>query len=220
MRSTLSALSSGLLVLAAVGAGALALHQSTDSAIAARPPEPAPLPKRWQLDVKTSPLRTTVISEAGGRSRVYFYMTYQVTNNSTSDLLFAPLFELATDQGTVVRSGRDVPQTAVRQIMSQLNNPLLEDQIGIVGTLLRGEENAKEGVVIWAAPALHLSELAVYAAGFSGETATIELPNPITAVMERKVLRKTLELRYRVEGDMLAGGLQPLEPVEQRWIMR
>jgi hypothetical protein len=241
-----------------------------NSVSAAAAPEPAPIPRRWQLDVETSPLRATVVDLPGTGSRAYFYMTFKVTNNSTTDVLFAPAFELATDDMALLRSGRDVPVGVTNEIKNRLQNPLLEDQISIVGTLLRGAENAKEGLVIWPVPAEHQFEVTVYAAGFSGETATVEvpmaaattataplasaarvqpaptLPQPARASAtvpvadppaakpgqpkgaaaaapsktEKKVLRKTLMLRYRLPGDLQPGRDAPMEPIESRWIMR
>lgn len=134
-------------------------------------PEPLPVPRRWQLDVEVGPLRMVKID-----GREYLYLTYKVVNNSGEDLLFAPSFELATDEGHVMRSGRGVPVSVTRQVMEMLENPFLEDQIAILGMLLQGEENAKEGVVIWPANGLDVDEISIYAAGFSGETATLELP--------------------------------------------
>jgi hypothetical protein len=152
--------------------------------------------------------------------RAFFFMTYKVTNNSPTDLLFAPAFELATDDMAVLRSGRDVPVSATNVMLDRLENPLLMDQISIVGTLLRGEENAKEGLVMWPVPALFQSEVIVYAAGFSGETTTLDLPSPATGKLERKVLRKTLMLRYRLPGELNPTSGADLEPIETRWIMR
>jgi len=206
------------LLLPALVAMVGVLVLSTPAALAA--PEPAPLPKRWQLEVKCSPVRLAMVKTADGQDRPYFFMTYTVTNNSPADLLFAPLFDLATDAGDVVRSGRDVSFGVTREIMARLNNPVLEDQIGIVGTLLRGEENAKEGLVIWAAPTLQLAELTVYAAGFSGETATVKTVNPETGKDEQKVLRKTLAMKYRMPGNVAVVEPGPFEPFESRWIMR
>jgi hypothetical protein len=200
---------------------------------AAAAPEPAPIPRRWQLEIEPSPLRSIVVDTPGIGPRAYFFMTYKVTNNSTSDLLFAPAFELATDDMAVYRSGRDVPVVVTNRIKELLNNPLLEDQISIVGTLLRGEENAKEGLVIWPIPAMHGSEMAIYCAGFSGETVTVEVPVPPPVMAassapaqqdkpktEKKILRKTYELRYRLPGDLHPGSDEPLLPYEKRWIMR
>jgi hypothetical protein len=124
-----------------------------------------------------------------------------------------------------------VPAAVTAELIERMQNPLLEDQIGVVGTLLRGEENAKEALVAWPMPATFQSEIKVYCAGFSGETATIEVPNAASLMasasgshtpvkMEKKVLRKSLMLRYQLPGELNpAAGLE-LQPVETGWIMR
>lgn len=204
---------------ALAGLAVVATMWTTPTAVWAAP-EPAPIPKRWQLDVKTSPLRMALVDTPGGSPRAYFYLTYVVTNNTPSDVLFAPAFELATDEGDLLRSGRDVPFAVTAAILDRLDNPMLLDQISIVGTLLRGEENAKEGLVIWPIPTQHCNEMIVYGAGFSGETVTVELPNPETGEIERKLLRKTLMQRYRSPGELDPAFGPPMLPYETRWIMR
>lgn len=182
-------------------------------------PEPAPVPRRWQLEVETSALRMTVVNLPDG-PRAVLFMTYKVTNNSTSDLLFAPSFELATDDMAVLRSGRDVSVAVTNTLLDRLESPMIQDQISIVGNLLRGEENAKEGLVVWPVPSLFQNELTVYCSGFSGETATMDIPNPATGKVERKVLRKTLELRYRLPGELVPAAGGEYVPYSSRWIMR
>ncbi len=66
-------------------------------------PEPDPVPTRWQLDLDISDLRVRTIQTDEG-PRPFFYLTYQVTNNAGEDILFAPRWELATDQGDLLRS--------------------------------------------------------------------------------------------------------------------
>jgi hypothetical protein len=122
------------------------------SATAQAAPEPSPVPKRWQLNYEPGPLRLIYLDVGGERDRPFLYLTYKVTNNSGQDLLFAPSFELATSEGHLLRSGRDVPVEATRAILDALENPLLEDQIGIIDTLLQGPENAKQGLVVWPRP--------------------------------------------------------------------
>jgi hypothetical protein len=143
-------------------------------------------------------------------------LTYTVTNNSGEDLLFAPAFELATDQ-EVLRSGRSVPLEVTRELQSRAQNPMILDQISMIGQLLQGKENAKDGLVIWPADDLRPGDLTVYAAGFSGETAKVQGPDSKQTV----ILRKTLMLRYTVPGELTQRGGQPLELSEPaRWIMR
>ncbi|MBX3358146.1 MAG: hypothetical protein KF745_06940 [Phycisphaeraceae bacterium] len=179
-------------------------------------PEPDPVPRRWQLDVAEGPMRVISLSTPGTGPRTYLYFTYTVTNNSPDDQLFAPSFELASTAGDLIRSGRNVPVDVTRQIVESLENPMVQDQIKIIGELRRGEENAKTGVIIFEAGSMAPAELTLYGAGFSGETAKVKTPGQA----EEKTLRKTLMIRYRVPGTLVGQGSTPLEVIEKRWIMR
>jgi len=183
-------------------------------------PEPDVVPRRWQLTVEPGPLRITSIDTPGIGPRAYYYFTYKVTNTSTGDLLFAPVFELSSNEGDISRGGRDVPADAARQIWASLEDPDLLDQIGIVGTLLTGEENAKEGLVIWPAANLHPDTISVYAAGFSGETKVVPIIDPKTKKASNRTLRKTLMLRYGSPGELRDLSAVPFNLEEKRWIMR
>ncbi|MBC7835256.1 MAG: hypothetical protein H7Y88_09175 [Phycisphaerales bacterium] len=178
-------------------------------------PEPDPVPRRWQLEIIEGPLRVTSIEFEDG-PQAFLYMTYTVTNNSGEDLLFAPSFEIATGENEVIRSGRGVPLAATKTIIESVQNPLVEDQISIIGQILQGKENAKDGIVIWPLTDMNTSELTVYGAGLSGETATVTPPGS----GEKFVLRKTLMIRYRVSGTLESRGSTPLDVAERRWIMR
>mgnify|MGYP000210730123 CR=1 FL=1 len=182
-------------------------------------PEPDPIPRRWQMDFEPGPLRIASVEVAGEGERLFFYMTYKVTNSSDSDLLFAPAFDLATNEGEVLRSGRDVPAAVTKELLGRLGNEYLEDQISIVGVLLQGEGNAKEGLVVWPATRLDLEDIAVYAAGFSGETRAVDVMDK-NGNPSRVMLRKTLMLRYQTPGEIRNQGSRPFEVIENRWILR
>lgn len=183
-------------------------------------PEPSPVPRRWELDVDLGPLRLTTITTEGRGPESYFFMTYKVTNTTGTDVLFAPSFDLATSDGNVARSGRGVPFDVIRQIMERLENPFLQEQVSMLGLLLQGEENAKEGLVVWPASTLDVDRLTVYMSGFSGETATIEVPDPRTREPMRVVLRKSLAVNFGVAGILNPNDSTPFPIVDQRWIMR
>lgn len=183
-------------------------------------PEPDPVPRRWEFNLRVGALRLATVDVAGVGRRAFYYLTYKVTNTTGQDLLLAPAFDLATDGGAVIRSGRDVPADVTHQIMAELDRPLLLDQIGILGMLLQGEENAKEGVVIWPANNLQPGEVIVFAGGFSGETKTVEIPDPKSGEMTKATLRKSLMLRYDTPGEQRRRDSTPFPVNEQRWIMR
>ncbi|MDX2147397.1 MAG: hypothetical protein SFZ23_07725 [Planctomycetota bacterium] len=185
-------------------------------------PEPDPVPKRWEMDVQVGPLRLATVELEPGKPQTYLYMTYEVANLTDEDLLLAPAFDLSTDRGELFRSGRNVPAAVTKEIQSRLGNSGVLDQIAILGTLLQGPENAKEGLVIWPAPNVHPSEVAVYISGLSGEIKTIEVPDPENVGATKRVtLRKQYMVRYRSPGELRSkSAAYVFEPFESRWILR
>jgi hypothetical protein len=184
-------------------------------------PEPDPIPRKWELTVDPGELRYAAVDAGDGEgAKGYFYLTYKVTNTSGKDMLFTPSFDLCNDKGEVLRSGRDVPGAVTKTLLEKLDNPLIEDQISIVGMLLQGESNAKEGLVVWPASTLHISQLDIYGSGFSGETKTVEMQDARTGKPTKLTLRKTLKLSYQPMGDIRDQGSKPFEMTEKRWVMR
>ncbi len=68
------------------------------------------------------------------------------------------------------------------QILELLGNPLLEDQNEILGDILIGEENAKEGLVVWPAGDADVNELTVFATGASGRVRKV--PDALTGELK------------------------------------
>ncbi|MEQ8850603.1 MAG: hypothetical protein RIB32_02340 [Phycisphaerales bacterium] len=183
-------------------------------------PEPDPVPTKWQLDVEVGPMRVALVETEIGTQR-YFFLTYDITNHWGTDLLFFPDLQLKTDEATIQRSGRDVPAAVQDEIMRRLNNPLLEDQISIVGQILQGPENARTGLAIWPAEDLDVDEVIVFFAGLSGENKSYYVSDPENPDARQRInLRKTLMLRYDTPGELGMENHQELELAERVWIMR
>lgn len=196
----------------------IALGACALAASVAMAPEPDPVPRRWQLSVEVGPLRTASVETKDG-TRAYFYLTYKVTNASGQDLLFTPSFDLVGDNGEIQRAGRHVPAEVTKDILARLDNPFMQDQVSIVGVLLQGESNAKEGVVVWPVTTTRMTELSIFASGFSGETRPVELKNEEGA-LTKVLLRKTLMLSYQPPGELREMGSTPLPLLEKQWVMR
>jgi hypothetical protein len=205
-------------VLIAIAAAGLAVTLPTAVAPAAAP-EPAPIPVRWELDLNVGPLRVANVRVPGEGDRLFYYLTYSVGNFSGRDLLFAPSWELATDE-TLARSGRGVPLEVTDELLLRLDNPLLTDETRILGTIQQGEENIREGLVVWPVEGIYTDEVTVYATGFSGENYTLRVRDAETGRPARVVLRKTMMLRHETPGEIRDSGPRPLQRVETRWIMR
>jgi len=203
------------LVLGAVFA---ALSASIGPSFAA--PQPNPVPTRWEFEFEPGPLRLTVVETEEG-PQPFLYLTYRVANYTDRDRIFAPSFEMMTDEGTLRRSGRDVPRSVTRAIIDRLENPLLEDQLSIVDTLRRGRENAKFGVVVWPVEDFQIDEATVFAAGFSGESTSYFTTDPETGQRTRHLLRKTRVLRYDLPGQIEPQRRDtPFDVIERAWEMR
>lgn len=179
-------------------------------------PEPEAIPRRWELRVQPGDLRCMTVDIPGQGPQPFFYFTFKATNLTGQDLYFAPSFDLALSDGTLHRSGRDVPPDATEAILKFIDNPFLQEEIKLQGQFLQGPENAKEGLVVWPAKTLKLNEVSLFMAGFSGETKSVKRPDNAQPV----VLRKTLMLRYEVNGELDPSLNSTLTRSIQRWILR
>lgn len=183
------------------------------SCLAGAYPVPAGTPFRWEFEFKTGDFRLYVDKET---SQAYWWMHYTVTNRTKRDRIWAPKFTLFTDVGEILESGKDVPSTITVKIKDLLGNELIETQNEIIGDLLQGTENARDGLVIWPARVLQVNEITMFISGISGET--IRVRNPITG--EQVILYKSLQRDYIIPGDALARGLRPIDLKAQQWILR
>lgn len=180
-------------------------------------PEPAVVSPSWNLDFEHGKPTPVAVKDAAGQTRWFWYLPYKVTNNTSDDQLFIPEVTIATDRGQIVRAGQDVSATVFEQIKKNLNNPLLESPIEVVGRILQGQDYAKESVVIW--PHFRgedADEMTIFFAGLSGESQTI--PNPSTG--EPVLVRRTTAITYGLPGNYPTPQNAPVVPKDERDVMR
>ena len=219
-------------ILAAVLVGVLGLGLLATSAQTA--PKPSPVPVQWELDIDVQapkPIKVSVAGEA--KPRLFWYMTYTVSNHSGADQVFVPEFVLYTDTGEVLRSGTNVPVSVFGAVQKVANDPHLRDTIGVVGPLLQGDDNAKTGVAIWPDFDPLAGAFDIFIGGLSGETAQLtSLPasiptaqtdlkgNTVTTSKNSLILSKTLDLKYKVPGEA-ANRIRVVPTlVSREWVMR
>ncbi|MBC8203051.1 MAG: hypothetical protein H8E91_04405 [Planctomycetes bacterium] len=157
---------------------------------------------RWQLTFETTGLRFFRDLRTG---QGYWVLVYEVTNETEKDQRWVPSFTLVTDQGEVLDSGNNVPRRIQTTILETFGDPLLEMQSEVSGALLRGEENASRGLVVWKAGREDVKALQVFVSGVSGDTATAK--NPLSG--EEVILHRDLQLTWIVQGTVV-GDLRPL----------
>jgi len=181
-------------------------------------PEPTIVTKSWQYDFSHDPPRPIAVHGIGGQINWFWFMTYKVVNNTGDERLFVPEVTIFTNTGKIIPAGRNVPAAVFNVVQSRVENPLLESPAAIIGKILQGPDHAKEGVVIWPAPAPpeDVDQATLFFSGLSGETHAIK--HPLTD--KRMVLRKTLMIQYDLPGTTADIQDQPVVTKGKRWVMR
>lgn len=187
-------------------------------------PKPSPYPVTWELEFDADPPRRLVMTVPGSSTpKVFWYMTYTVTNKSNQEQTFLPFFEMLSSEGHVMRSDRNIPPVVFDRIKRVTARRFLEPWTAIGGEIRIGEDEARDGVAIWEEPAVRMGAFSVFVGGLSGETAIAkdargaELKdadgNPV-------ILRKTLRLNFEVPGDERFASDAEIKEVGREWIMR
>lgn len=176
-----------------LGLAALATHR-----IAVAHPEPAIVSPSWNLDFDYSHPRPISITDNSGNVRWFWYLPYKVTNRTGEDRLFVPEVTVLGDTGEIIRAGENVPAAVYTAIEDQLDNPLLESPVEVVGRILQGEDYARESVAIWPHfEGRDVDEMSIFIGGLSGETQSL----PAVGDGEPVLLRRTKMLSYSLPGN-------------------
>ncbi len=204
-------------------------------------PEPARHPVSWELEFRfLDPKRIEVQLPGSSRPDAYWYMVYTVSNPSTRARRFFPMFQIVTDDLKVYDTDMGISPLVFDAIRDRhkIMYPYLVPPTKAYGTLLSGDDYARESVAIWRDIDLNSNGFVVYVTGLCGETRfvrnpgydpdrpeteTIETPagpREVTANPKYFTLRKTLEIRYNLPGSPAARGAVVPERGHTRWIMR
>lgn len=198
-------------------------------------PVPKPVPSAWELNFRT--LDGLHLYCDPTDDRLYWYLIYEVENQSGSDQLWVPDMVLYTDTGIIMKSGRGIQTRVTESILSLISDPLLESQDEIIGDLRQGDEYARRGLAVWPQPydqdpplldlmeqALPLwdspvsedltNRITLFVGGLSGETSRVI--HPTTG--EPYILRKSLQMDFEIYGNLHQ--LKKVEPLGSNWVIR
>jgi hypothetical protein len=179
-------------------------------------PKPSIYPTSWELNFEhAQPKRIVVQTNTDQVPHAYWYMTYTVTNNTKHEQLFLPVFELVTQDGTIIRSDNNIPKTVFDKIKKDEGNDLMINAAMMGGELRLGQDEARDGVAIWREPSPDMGHFTVYISGLSGETATVKGPDK-----KPVILRKTLEIHYATRGDAQTSLASEVFEQSHDWVMR
>jgi hypothetical protein len=204
------------LVMAVALAGGLAMAADQSDAPQPKPghPTPAIVPVSWELNFRYGNLER-IMMPVNGQQKAFWFLRYSVINNSGRDVLFTPSFELVAETGQVSEAFKNVPNDVFTKIKDLYKNQLLLSPTAIYGRLLQGQDNAKDGVIIFTDIDPEARNFQLFVSGLSGETA--EVKNPITG--KPVILQKTLELDFAVPGEAI--GIEPRTELRgTKWVMK
>jgi hypothetical protein len=192
-------------------------------------PKPAIVPPAdtWQMDILIhgDPQRIVVQFPGFDQPKVFWYLPYTISNNTGRDVDFYPDFEIFTDTFKLYKAGRGVRKAVFNAIRQRYNDtiPLLEPEELITGRILRGEDNARDSVIIFEDIDPNATSVKIFASGLSNESTTIESPiykNPATGKGKGILLKKTLMLQYQMPGDAYSPDQKVMLYRSRQWIMR
>ncbi len=164
----------------------------------------------WQLDVRFHDPQRLVLRLPGDREETAFwYLLYEVTNNTGRDRQFYPSVRLVTDTLKVVEAGADINPLVYDVIAARHKRefPFFAPPAKVTGLSLQGKENARATVAVFRDFDREASSFTIYASGFSGEIDRVANPAFDVAREESDdnprffTLRRTLVITYDFPGD-------------------
>jgi len=191
-------------------------------------PEPAVVqsPTQWTIDTEyTHPQQIVLKNTADKKPMVFWYIIITVTNNTGDDVSFYPKCDLMTDNFQIIPEGKEVTPAVFEQIKLRHKSryPLLKSLSQTDNKLLQSEENSKDIAVIWRDFNDKAMNITLFITGLSNETAVVNHPivkEDPTGRPQQVFLRKTLELKYAVKGDLSSRYGMSVDFKAKRWIMR
>jgi len=194
-------------------------------------PKPSINKIAWELDfTHGTPSRITVRVPGSDAPKAYWYMTFNVTNNTNDEQQFLPIFELVDDKGNVHRSDQNIPTQVFDAIKAREGKKLMEPLAKVSGRLLAGADQAKDSVAIWPEPLERMGSFTIFVTGLSGEAVWFkdgqETPLSKADWVKTKpedagnILRKTLQIDIQVPGDEFYQGRDIVLKKHEDWVMR
>lgn len=210
----------------ALAAAAVGLSAAVSYVPAARAdfPTPSIAPIAWEVDFEyRTPKRILVDLPGQSGPTAFWYMVYEVVNDSDEEIFFRPDVDLQTQDGKVLPANYNLPPAVFDAINRRTRSLNLQRAQNMVGKLLVGEDRGKAGVAIWREPSAEMGSFDIFFEGLSGEIARVTGPdgkemtdadgNPI-------IVRKTKHLSFKIRGDDINPGNDEVVRTGDRWIMR
>ena len=185
--------------------------------------------KSWVLDIKFhDPQRITLKLPGDKHETTFWYVLFEVINNTGQDVEFYPSFRLVTGTLHVVQGGSNISPSVYDAIIARHKNdyPFLALTSKITGPLLQGEDNARTSLAIFRMFDKEANSFTIYISGLSGEIARVNNPGFDVNKEESAdnprffILRRTLAIMYNLPGDPDTRIMAKPIRRSREWVMR
>lgn len=177
----------------------------------------------WQFDHNFRAPRPIKVYGPDDKAEIYWYILYTVTNNTGDERFFAPSFMLFTDKAKVQRSRSQPNVCALIKKDRPRHAKFLEHATKIIGKLLQGDDNARDGIAIFAPLEEGTKSFTVFVGGLTGQYIRRANPGALADATEAEktvILHKTRALKYRLIGDEWKRDMVPAKLVRKWWAWR
>jgi hypothetical protein len=192
-----------------------------DSAAPAQAPAAAPAPNARPRpatpdDLELRPGTLTLVTDEATGDR-FLVFTYTVANKTPRTQRFTPRFELLMGDGTILEGGKGVDADAGARIRRAAAGARALDQFQVMGDVAVGEQNAKDGVVIFPAKG-DMKDMTLFVAGTS--IAIDRVPDPKSG--KETIVRRTWVRHYGINGatDPRRTTEATFDATKDEWVMR
>ena len=191
-------------------------------------PMPAIVPgaSLWTLEtVYTTPGQIMVKVPGQRKPQRFWYVILTMTNRFVRDVPFYPQCDLMTETFNLTQAYRDTKGVVSKKIKKRHKKkyPFLESLEFADNRVLRGEDNARDMVIIWPDFDLEAKNISLFISSLSNETVVIDHPRNVrdeNGKVKKIFLRKTLQLDYSITGDKTLRSKSGLVFKGQHWVMR
>jgi hypothetical protein len=185
--------------------------------------------KSWLLDIRFyDPQRITLTLPGDKQQTTFWYMLFEVINDTGQDVEFFPSFRLVTNTLQVVEGGAGISPSVYDAIFARhkVDHPFLAHPSKITGPLLQGADNRRASVAVFRMFDKEADSFTIYIGGLSGEIARVNNPGFDETKEESKanprffILRRTLAITYDLPGDAATRILAKPIRRSREWVMR
>ena len=175
--------------------------------------------KVWILSFMYNKPRMTVVKELGKPTKLYWYLTYIVVNDTGKPRLFVPEFTLVTDTDKVYK---DVVVPAAEQKARVLSDATLKylNSVTIAGEVQPakrdGRDYAKRGIAIFDSVDLKTDFFSIYVTGLSNGYQVATDPK----TKKKVIRRRTLRLKFAMPGDDIEPNDDEIQSLGWEWLYR